>query len=178
MSPGSASKLITARDAEVLERLGATFRPTLVRYFLRRVPDAAEAEDMVQEVFLRLIRRGGVGELEKLDAYVFETAASVITDRARKDRTRRSAAHDSFDQDRHGGVDFSPEHVLINREQLQRVSAILLELPERTRVIFVLRRLEGLRYQEIAARLGISVSAVEKHVARAMAHLMRRLDRE
>jgi RNA polymerase sigma-70 factor (ECF subfamily) len=69
-------------------------------------------------------------------------------------------------------VDFSPEHVLLGRERLARATAVLLELPERTRVIFVLRRLEGMKYLDIAARLGISVSAVEKHMERAVARLM------
>jgi RNA polymerase sigma factor (sigma-70 family) len=51
---------------------------------------------------------------------------------------------------------------------------VLLELPERTRQIFVLRRLEGLSYFEIGRRLGVSVSAVEKHMQRAVRHLAAR----
>jgi len=47
---------------------------------------------------------------------------------------------------------------------------------ERSRVVFVLRRLEGLKYRDIAAQLNISVSAVEKHMERAIAHLMGSLD--
>lgn len=174
----ATSSAPTERDVEILKQLDATFRPTLIRHFRRRTSDMAEVEDMVQEVFVRLLRRGGMGNLENLNAYVFETAASVIKDRMRKRRTHQSDAHEQFDHDRHADVDFSPEHVLIGRERLQRASAVLLELPERTRVIFVLRRLEGLRYQDIALRLGVSVSAVEKHVARAVNHLVRRLEGE
>jgi len=51
----------------------------------------------------------------------------------------------------------------------------LLELPERTRVVFVLRRLENLSYSEIGLRLGLSVSAVEKHMLRAVRHLATRM---
>lgn len=53
---------------------------------------------------------------------------------------------------------------------------ILQALPERTRVIFILRRLEGLKYQDIANRFGISVSAVEKHMERAVAQLAKGMD--
>jgi RNA polymerase sigma-70 factor (ECF subfamily) len=67
---------------------------------------------------------------------------------------------------------------LLGKERLVRATAVLLELPERTRVIFVLRRLEGMRFNDIAARLGISVSAVEKHMQRAITHLMRRIEQE
>jgi RNA polymerase sigma-70 factor (ECF subfamily) len=50
-----------------------------------------------------------------------------------------------------------------------------MELPARTRDVFVLRRLEGLPYNEIAKRLGLSVSAVEKHMLRATRHLVARV---
>ncbi|MBY8821908.1 RNA polymerase sigma factor [Sphingomonas colocasiae] len=167
-------------DKAALERLSHGFRGSLLRYFGRRMRDPADVEDMVQEVFVRLIRRGGTSALERenLHAYVFETASSVLKDRLRKRVTRHADAHEPFDTDRHADVDFSPEHVLLGRERLARATAVLLELPERTRVIFVLRRLEGMKYQDIAVRLGISVSAVEKHMQRAITHLTQRTGAE
>src|SRR3546814_471523 len=131
---------------------------------------------MVQDVFVRLLKRGGASELERqnLSAYVFETASSVLTDHFRKKITHRAVNHEPFDQNRHGGEDFSPEHVLINREHLERTSAMLLELPELTRAIFVLRRVEGLKVKDVAARLGISVTSVERHMRVAVWHVMQR----
>jgi RNA polymerase sigma-70 factor (ECF subfamily) len=70
------------------------------------------------------------------------------------------------------------ERVFLGKEALNRASVALLELPERTRTIFVLRRLEGMRYADVARRLGISVSAVEKHMVRAIAHLTERMKSE
>ncbi|SFG29500.1 RNA polymerase sigma-70 factor, ECF subfamily [Novosphingobium sp. CF614] len=171
---------LSDEDQMVLEQLSRHFRGSLLRYFGRRTKDMADREDMVQEVFVRLIRRGGTSALahENLSGYVFETASSVLKDRLRKHVTHRVEAHEPFDSDRHSDVDFSPEHVLLGKERLARATAVLLELPERTRVIFVLRRLEGMRFNEIAARLGISVSAVEKHMQRAVTHLMRRIEQE
>lgn len=167
-------------DQAALERLSRHFRASLLRYFGRRTRDTADLEDMVQEVFMRLIKRGGASSLERenLNAYVFETASSVIKDRLRKRITHHADAHEPFDARSHAGADFSPEHVLLGRERLARATAVLLELPERTRVIFVLRRLEGMRFNDIAARLGISVSAVEKHMQRAIHHLMNRIEPE
>ena len=75
-------------------------------------------------------------------------------------------------------MDFSPDRVLIGRDRLAEAIAILMEMPERRRTIFVLRRMEGLRYKDIAARLGISVSAVERHMRRAVLHLIERLEDE
>lgn len=167
-------------DKAALERLSRDFRGSLLRYFGRRMRDQSDVEDMAQEVFVRLIKRGGTSALERenLHPYVFETASSVLKDRLRKRVTHHADAHEPFDHTRHSDADFSPEHVLLGRERLARTTALLLELPERTRVIFLLRRLEGLRYQDIAARLGISVSAVEKHVQRAVTHLIHRADAE
>ncbi|EJL33401.1 RNA polymerase sigma factor, sigma-70 family [Novosphingobium sp. AP12] len=61
---------------------------------------------------------------------------------------------------------------LLAKEKLRRVSAILMTMPERTRSVFILSRLEGLRYAEIATRYAISVSAVQKHMLRAIETLM------
>lgn len=163
-------------DRAVLDRLNGKFRRSLLSYFGRRTNDLCDLEDMVQDVFERLVKRGGASELERqnLSAYVFETASSVLTDHFRKKITRRTGYHEPFDQNQHAGEDFSPEHVLINREQLERTSAMLLELPEQTRTIFLLRRVEAMKVKDVAARLGISVTSVERHMRIAVWHVMQR----
>jgi RNA polymerase sigma-70 factor (ECF subfamily) len=69
------------------------------------------------------------------------------------------------------GQPFHPE-VLAARERLEKVMAALDSLGPRTREIFLLHRLDGLKYREIAARLDITVSAVEKHIAKASLFLV------
>lgn len=150
------------------------YRPSLQRYFARRIVDRAEAEDLVQDVFFRLTRRGSLEDVENLSGYIFETAASVLQDRARRRQVRAADAHDAFDGERHAGEDFAPDRVFDGKERLRQVSVALLELPERTRHVFVLRRLEGMRYNDIASQFGITVSAVEKHMQRAIAFLAQR----
>lgn len=164
--PGSAA----------FDALHRTYSASLLRYFGRRVSDASAAEDLTQQVFERLLRRGEIGSIEHLGGYVFQTARSVFADHLRNRSSRHGDAHESFQESLHGDVDFSPEHVLVKRERLAHVIELLQALPERTRVIFVLRRLEGVRYRDIAAQFGISVSAVEKHMERAVAHLARGLE--
>lgn len=158
--------------------LSLRFRPALNGYFRRRVKDIVEAEDLTQEVFLRMLRRGHVADLDDVRAYLFETASSVLIDRARRQAARCLGHHECFDPKTHAGETIPVERVFIGRESLNYASIALLELPERTRTIFVLRRLEGMRYADVAQRLGISVSAVEKHMARAVAHLTERMKHE
>jgi RNA polymerase sigma factor (sigma-70 family) len=162
----------------LLEALNDGFRASLQRYFARRVRDTGAIEDMVQQVFERLVKRGDVASIEHLGGYVFQTASSVFTDHLRWRHSRHVDFHQQFEERHQGDVDFSPEHVLLEREKLARATAVLLELPERTRVIFVLRRLEGMKYLDIAARIGISVSAVEKHMERAIARLAENLEEQ
>lgn len=158
------------------DSLHRAYRAPLLRFFSSRISDGAVAEDMVQQVFERLVQRGDLESIENAKGYIFKVAQSVITDHLRKRGSRRSQVHEEFDESVHGGVDFSPEHVLDKRERLARAMDILQTLPERTRVIFILRRLEGLKYQDIANRFGISVSAVEKHMERAVAQLAKGMD--
>jgi RNA polymerase sigma factor (sigma-70 family) len=166
----SAEHQSTAEQA-TLRDLGTNFRTSLQRYFARRVRNEGEIEDLVQEVFLRLLKRGGMADMEHLHGYMFQTARSVLADHLRRRRIFRTDDHEEFDESAHGGLHASPEDALLGRERLARATALLLELPERTRVIFVLRRLEGMRYDDIALHIGVSVSAVEKHMQRAVAHL-------
>lgn len=149
-----------------------TLRGALTRYFQRRLSSANDVDDLVQEVFLRIVRRGNTQELDRFEGYVFETAASVINDRFRRRRTRMHASHVPFQPDLHGQEDVSPEQTVLAREALQSTTRAILAMPERTRTIFILRRLEGLTHPEIARRLGLSLSTVEKHVQRAARHLL------
>lgn len=152
-----------------------TLRPLLSRWFSRRAP-AAEVDDLVQDVFLRIIHRGGVSDLDYFQAYVFKTASSVLNDRFRSRRARQADSHVEFDPEVHAEATDDPEDILLSQDALRATTRILLELPERTRRIFILRRIERLPLADIAQRLGLSVSAVEKHMQRATRHLMSRTE--
>ncbi len=159
--------------ADELARRSREIRGSLAAYFRRRVSDASEVDDMVQEVFLRIVQRGGVQDVEHFGGYAFQTAATVLADRQRRRTVRHATHHVTFDPELHGEADFDAARITEARRALSAATAALSTLPERTRTIFVLRRLEGLRIQAIAARLGLSVSTVEKHLHRAVEHLIR-----
>ena len=94
------------------------------------------------------------------------TAINIaIDDRRRESRMRWAQFTDLNDEVR----DEEPlqDEVLAARDRLKAVGAALQRLPQRTRDSFVMHRIDGLKYREIAERLGISQSAVEKHIARA-----------
>lgn len=158
--------------AEQWNNLSLRFRMPLRGFFSKRVRDAAEVEDLTQEVFLHLIRRARGEPIEHVEQYVFQVAANALRDWRRRREVRDQDAHESFDAEIHQpATDISPERVLLGREAIERVTAVLRGLPERTRDVFVLRVLEQRKYAEIAAMVGISVRAAEKHMAKALARL-------
>lgn len=163
-------------DRQSLAELDRRFRPALKAYFLKRAPATVDAEDLVQDVFVRLAKRGEIAAIRQVEGYVFQTAANVLTDRVRWRAVRRRGDHVPYLESDHQDEENSPESVLMGREAVARLLDALRELPEQTRAIFVLHRFEQLRYGEIAKRLGVSLSSVEKHMMKALAHLTRSVE--
>ena len=164
----------------IKEELDARFRASLQAYFMRRTGNPQEAEDLTQETFLRLIGSNSFENAEEARAFVFRVASNLLRDRARSAiRLRKfpilpidSAAAEQLEPKLVEGID--PERVLIAKENLTEVLACLDELGERTKNIFILFRLEGMKQKGIAAFYGIGLSTVEKHVMAAAIHLAKR----
>lgn len=152
-----------------LEMVAVRYRVALNRFFDRRAPQlGSEAEDLTQEVFVRLAKRRSDDDIAHVDGYIFQTASSVLTDRARRNIVRHGDRHVTYEDSEHAIEDFSPERVLLAKEQVEMVRNVLAGLPDRVRAAFVLHRFEELAYAEIAKRLGVSVSSVEKYISHAL----------
>jgi RNA polymerase sigma factor (sigma-70 family) len=169
----------TPREAMIGE-LDRRFRLPLKAYFRRRVSSAAEAEDLTQDVFERILKVLSHEPIENAEALVFRIAVNLLRDRARRNMTHGAeqplTSENIVDFADALTVDLSPERVVLGERDLADVVAALQELSERTRAIFYLYRLENLKIREIATVYGISASAVEKHVSKALLHLTRHQD--
>lgn len=145
-------------------------RPALLRYLATRGASPHEAEDILQDVSVRLASEP-TGPVAQPRAYLYKMANNHFLLHRRTDgrRVRREEDWVGTQLGDPPEVDQQPsaESRLVAREQLAIFQAVLDSLPDRTRSIFRRFRLEGEPQREIAAELGISVSAVEKHVARA-----------
>lgn len=157
---------------QILDR---RFRGPLMSFFLRRTRCREEAEDLTQDVFVRMLATAQSGAVRDMEALVFVTAANLLKDRARKLQRRTTpgvdasleewAAYPFHVEDR------DAERVLLGKERVAELLQTLDELGNRTRDIYLLFRLEGMRQKEIAALFGISASTVEKEVMKATLHL-------
>lgn len=162
---------------DLLVTLGQRYRPALMAFFIRRIRNPAEAEDLTQEVLVKLMELSD-DAVKTPDAYIFRIASNLVRDRYRRLQVRDSWRSDVVLREE-GSVDYvDPLRVLEARESVGKVAKALLELSQRSREILLLFRLERMRKREIADSFGISVSAVDKHIIKATAHLTKRLEDE
>ena len=133
---------------------------------LRRGRTEHDAEDLLQEAWVRLACYEREHPVEKPEAFLMRAALNLSIDAY---RLRQSHGEEVLLEDE-VLVDLSPgaEAVLLARERVARLSVCLSRLSDQTREIFLAHRIEGMTYQEIARQHQLSVSTVERHVAKAL----------
>ena len=155
-------------------------RADVLRFCLAKLDNSADAHDVVQEAFFRLLRRSGKQEIRRPRQFLLETAMNLIRDKWRAERSKDVRAHVS--------LEIVPEDELVSPlpsaesrvESNQDVAAALKalsELPRKCQAVFVMKCFWGKSYREIADELGIaSVVGVKKYMMRALAHLRAHAD--
>ena len=129
-----------------------------------------EAEDIVQEAFLKAVETHQRQDVPKLDHLLSRIVRCVAIDQLRRRATRRAHVADQIGE---GSLDASPdpERSLMGVQRLQRAMATIDTMPPRRREVFLLHRIDELTYAQIARQIGISIKAVEKHMHLAMRQL-------
>ena len=132
---------------------------------MRRGRTVHDADDLVQEAWVRLACYERVKTVEKPEAFLMRTALNLSIDTHRM----RVSHGEEVLLDEVVLIDATPtaEAIVLARERIARLSVCLGRLNEKTRDIFLSHRVEGQGYLEIAQRHRLSVSAVEKHIAKA-----------
>ena len=149
-------------------------RPALVKYFKRKTGNPMEAEDLAQDVLLRALTHPIWETHDQAKGYIFRTAVNRWRDHLRRQRIRGAVIpwdETSLEHIDNAGSENLPERVLIAREELNQVVRALEGMNVRTRTVLMLIKLEKMRIATVAEMLGISVSAVCKHLAKGMAQL-------
>lgn len=127
------------------------------------------AEDITQEVFIRLHRVEGLMQIDNIRHYLFRIAKNLLIDHHRASRNRISSYNsDSIDEAYDLATDHpSPEDMLILREEISDVFSAIGEISDLCQRIFWQSRVEGFLNHEIAHMQGVCISTVEKNIARA-----------
>lgn len=158
-----------------LARLFAMHRGHVEQIAFRKVHDREAAADIVQTAFAKLLAAEGRQSEEESTKILFATvrneSLNYLSGRSRRSRIMSAL---TTEQLYHGSP--SSQDAVEGTQAMTALEAALAELPERTRTIFIRRRLHGENNADIAADLGISVRAVEKHLVRAMEHCRSAID--
>jgi RNA polymerase sigma factor (sigma-70 family) len=156
-------------------------RADLVRFFTARMNSAAAAEDLIQDLYVRLTSLDPAAEVVDPSALLYRIAVNLMLDRLRGDR--RTGARDQAWQDVRGTTiagaaaadEPSPEDAASSRQRLSLLVEAVADLPPRTRRAFQLHKLEGHSHAETARLLGVSKKTVEKQISAALRALLSKL---
>ncbi|MCI4588853.1 RNA polymerase sigma factor [Sphingobium sp. BYY-5] len=173
---------MSLNDDSGLESLYGVHRADLRRFLIARTGDTTEADDVLQELWLKA-RTVQPGPIDNGRAYLYRMAQNLVVDRLREKRRRMERDRRWNDQ----ATDFAAagieavdhsqtaEDEILAREEVATLASAIANLPDGARRAFELHKLDGLSHAEVAQRLGISKSGVEKHMAVAMKYLRRAL---
>jgi RNA polymerase sigma factor (sigma-70 family) len=174
---------MTEQDRRISE-IVAEQRSRLRNFIRRRVPDPADAEDIVQEVFYELVEANRLlMPIEHVTGWLFRVARNRITDLFRKKRPETFSDASVEDEDGERlqiedllpSPDAGPEALYVRNLLLDELELALDELPDEQREVFVAHELEGRSFKELSAESGVSVNTLLSRKRYAALHLRERL---
>lgn len=157
---GQGEDLLASREFDGLLR----------RFLRRRVRSRDDADDLAQEVYLRIVRHPDTGRIRCLRAFAFQTALNLVRDRSRRSYTRSQSRSVPVESVQLQAAENPAESVMFG-EELERVMDSVRAMPRSRRLALLLHRVDGCSYASIATRMGVSVSMVEKYISAALLEL-------
>jgi len=157
-------------------------REELVSYFRLRLRSQQAAEDLVQDMYLKIVGRPAEA-IANPAAYLYRIGSNLMLDRIKQTRRiqrRATAWRDAHAVSPDGQIaseEPSADEVVIGRQRLRRIIDAVAELPAPVREAFRLHKLEGLSHAETASAMGVSRSSVEKYLMASLKHLFIRVGR-
>jgi RNA polymerase sigma factor (sigma-70 family) len=143
----------------------------VLKSFLMRTVEEADAEDLLHEVFLRMSKLQHLTLIDNLQAFLFTTATNLLRDRWRRNNARFAPTLVQFDECDLSAPAADPCEIADWQERLERANRVIRKLPSQPRRAFELSRKQACSYREIAQQLGVSVSMVEKHISATLIQL-------
>lgn len=181
---GDLRAAMSSQD-ERIAAIVARERTRLRRFIRQRVPDAGDADDILQDVFYELIEATRLFQpIEQMSAWLFRVARNRIIDRFRRNRTalQEPARRDAMEEGEELGLEqmlpsaeAGPEALFARRVLLEELDAALEELPANQREVFLAHELEGKSFRDLARQTGLSVNTLLARKRYAVLHLRRRL---
>jgi RNA polymerase sigma factor (sigma-70 family) len=158
-------------------------REDLMRYFRARLRSPEAAQDVVQDIYLKIARRPAE-PIDNPSAYLYRLGANLMLDHIKRERRvqRRATAWREATLETDGGAQSATEdppadRAVAARERLRLIIKAVDEMPHPVREAFRLHKLEGLSHAETAVAMGVSRSSVEKYIMTSLQHILKRVGR-
>jgi RNA polymerase sigma factor (sigma-70 family) len=160
--------------AQRISRLFSEHNESLIQFLATRLRSVQEAKEVAQEAYVRLLSLEDSGAVSFLRAFLFKTAANLAVDRIRS-RNRQRQAHDAglCDESREAST---PDREAATAQEVEIVRRLIGELPPKCRQAFLLHRVQGAEFSEIAKEMGLSERMVRHYVLRAVLYCRTGLD--
>lgn len=160
----------------MVEHLYLTNHRSLCRFLTRMLRCEEAASEVAQEAYVRMLRYAQSTPLTHPRAYLFQVAANLARTRLRREHHNTRSLQEASLLEEIECPGENTERAAIAKQGLERLSQAVANLPPRCREVFLMNRMDGLSYQQIAERLGISLNMVEKHIIKALLHCRKTLD--
>jgi len=181
----ATEQMVTEQDHRISEVVGRE-RSRLLNFIRRHVPDPTDAEDVLQDVFYRLVETNRLlMPIEHVTGWLFSVARNRITDLFRKKEPENFSEIEVDNEDDEGlpfedllpSPDAGPEALYVRSRLLDELKRALGELPKEQREIFVAHELEGQSFKELSDKTGVRVNTLLSRKRYAVLHLRERLQR-
>lgn len=154
-----------------IERHVLPYEPRIRAWLNRNRVADLEVDDIVQEMYARIGALDSFDGIRRPELYALKVAHSILFNHIHRSRIVRITAAGDLRAYDTPSLEASPEETAAQRDEVQIVADMLAAMPERTRQVLLLRRVEGLSQRETAVRLAIAEKTVEKHMTRAVLYL-------
>lgn len=155
------------------------FHGELLKFFGKRLDSTADAADLAQDAFTHWLDWRNGGEVQQPRAFLFQIARNLLRDHWRRQQVRPQACEGMDSEQALNGMadeqEVSPLEQIEQQQRLHLLGLALDDLSPRRREAFILHKFDGLSQAEVANRMGISLSMVEKHIASALLHCKQRV---
>ncbi|MUU77569.1 RNA polymerase sigma factor [Winogradskyella endarachnes] len=150
--------------SKTFEKIYKAYAKDIRRFLFFKTQDIERAEDLMQDVFIKLWNNCSNVDYNKVKSYIFSIANNMFLNEVK----HQKVVQNFNKQHKKESSNESPEFILLEKEFMEKLEATIDSLPEKQREVFLMNRIEKKKYKEIAEQLNISVKAVEKRMHQAL----------
>jgi RNA polymerase sigma-70 factor (ECF subfamily) len=151
-------------ESKIFEDVYNMYAKDIRRFLFFKTQDLDKAEDILQEVFIKLWENCSKVDYDKVKSYIYSIANNMFLNEVK----HQKVVQNYNKHNKNESTNESPEFIMLEKEFLEKLESTIATLPEKQREVFLMNRIEKKKYKDIALHLDISVKAVEKRMHQAL----------